>query len=70
MERNYIDKQIKERLCAKEDLIDDTRYFRTHFRIDGIKMSRGILRGKQVFNFANTSNRGRVCLFSQNNTTI
>ena len=29
-------------------------------------MSRGISGGKQVTKFANTSNRGRVCLFSLN----
>ena len=41
------------------------------FRIDGVKaMSRGHLGGKQVIKFANTSNRGRVCLFSQKDTTI
>ena len=33
-------------------------------------MSRGISGGKQVIKFANISNRGRVCLFSQNKTTI
>ena len=32
-------------------------------------MSSGILGGKQVIKFANTSNRGRVCLFSENETT-
>jgi len=33
-------------------------------------MSRGISGGKQVIKFANTSNRGRVCLFSQNKLAI
>ena len=33
-------------------------------------MSRGISGGKQVIKFANISNRGRLCLFSQNKTTI
>ena len=33
-------------------------------------MSRGIAGGKQVIKFANASNRGRVCLFSQIDTTI
>ena len=45
------------------DLIHDTHHLCTRSRIDGIKaMSRG--------KFANTSNRGRLCLFSQNETTI
>ena len=33
-------------------------------------MSRGISEGNYIVKFANTSNRGRVCLFSQNETTI
>ena len=33
-------------------------------------MSRGVSWGKQVRKFNNTSNRGGVCLFSQNKTTI
>ena len=33
-------------------------------------MSRGISRGKKVIKFANASNRGRVCLFYKNETTI
>ena len=33
-------------------------------------MSGGISGGKQVIKFANRSNRGRVCLFYQNNTTV
>ena len=33
-------------------------------------MSRGISGGKQVMKFANTSNRNRVCLSSQNDDTI
>ena len=48
------------------DLIHDTRHLCTRSKIDGIKaMSRGISGGKQVIKFANTSNRGRVCLFYQ-----
>ena len=48
------------------DLIHDTRHLCTRSRIEGIKaMSRGISEGKQVIKFANTSNRGRVCLFYQ-----
>ena len=44
---------------------------RPYVRIDGIKaMLRGIPRGKQVIKFANTSNRGRVCVFCQNETMI
>ena len=36
----------------------------TRLRTDGIKaMSRGFSGGKQVINFSNTRNRGRVCLF-------
>ena len=47
------------------DLIDDTRHLFTRFRIDGRKaMSRGISGGKQKIKFANTRNRGRLCLFS------
>ena len=38
-------------------------------RGDKTAMSRGIAGGKQVIKFANTSNRGRVCLFSQIETT-
>ena len=53
------------------DVIHDTRHLCTRFRIDGIKaMSRGILGGKQVVKFANTSNRGRVWLSSQNYKAI
>ena len=33
-------------------------------------MSRGISRGKKAIKFANASNRGRVCLFYKNETTI
>ena len=33
-------------------------------------MSRGVLGGKQVLKFANTSNRGRVCLSPQNDKSI
>ena len=52
-------------------LIHDTRHLCRRSWIDGIKaMSRGISGGKQVIKFANTGNRGRVCLFYQNETTI
>ena len=33
-------------------------------------MSRGILGGKQKIKFAHARNRGRLCLFPQNETTI
>ena len=33
-------------------------------------MARGISGGKQVIKIADTSNHGRVCLFSQNESTI
>ena len=33
-------------------------------------MSLGISRGKQVIKFADASDRGRVCLFYENETTI
>ena len=53
------------------DIIHDTHHLCTSFRIDGIKvMSRGILGGKEKIKFANARNRGRVCLFCQNETTI
>ena len=53
--------------CDKGDIHDP----RTRSRIDGIKvMARGISEGKQVMKFANTSNRGRVCLFYRNERTI
>ena len=53
------------------DLIHDTRNLRTRFRNDGIKaMSPGISGGKQKIKFTNTRNRGRLCLFYQNETTI
>ena len=40
-------------------------------RIDGIlAMSGGVSGGKQWMKFANTSNRVRICLFYQNETTI
>ena len=46
------------------DLIHDTRHLCTRSKIDRMKaMSRGILGGKQVIKFVNTSNCGRVCLF-------
>ena len=53
------------------DLIHDARHLCTRSRIDGIKaMSHGFSGGKQVTKFASTSNRGWVCLFYQNETTI
>ena len=53
------------------DFINDTRHLCTRFRADGIKaMSRCISGGKEVIKFTNTSNHGRVCLFSHNETTI
>ena len=53
------------------DIIYDTRHLCSPFRIDGTKaMSRGISGGKQVIKFANASNRGRLCLFSQNEMTV
>ena len=54
-------------------LIHDTRHLRTRFRVDWIEailMSRGISGGKQVKKIANRINRGPVCLFCQNGTTI
>ena len=46
------------------DLIHDTQHLRTRLRTHGIKaMSRGFSGGKQVLNFCNKRNRGRVCLF-------
>ena len=43
----------------------------TRFGINGMKaMSRGISGGKQEIKFAKARNRGRLCLFSQNETTI
>ena len=60
------------KLCRSEiDLIQDARPLCLRFRIDRIKaMSRGISGGKQVIKIADTSNRGRVSLFSQNERTI
>ena len=53
------------------DLIRDTHYLCTRFRINGLKAkSRGISEGKQLKKFVNTSNHGRTCLFSQNETKI
>ena len=50
------------------DLIQETRHLRTRFRINGITaMSRGNSRGQKS---DNTSNRGRVCIFYQNETMI
>ena len=46
------------------DLIHDAHNLCTRLRTDGIKaMSRGFSVGKQVINFSNTRNHGRVCLF-------
>ena len=46
------------------DLTHDPRHLCTRLRTNGIKaMSRGFSGGKQVINFSNTRNRGRVCLF-------
>ena len=53
------------------DLIHNARYLCMRSRIDGMKaMLRGISGGKKVINFANTSNRGQVCLYYQNEATI
>ena len=53
------------------DIIHDTRYLCTRFRIDGIKaMLRRNLGSKQRVKFANARNRGRLCLSSQNETAI
>ena len=53
------------------DLFHGARHLFTRFRIDGIEaMSRGISGGKQKIKFVNARNRGRLCLFSQNETTI
>ena len=56
---------------GKQGLIHDIGHFCARFRIDGVKaMSRGLSGGKQVIKFANTSNRGRVFLFSQKERTV
>ena len=53
------------------NLIHDTCHLCTRFRVDGIKaMSRDISGDKQVIKCSKTSKRGRICLFSQNETTI
>ena len=53
------------------DLIHDARHLCTPVEIDGIKaMSRGFSGGKQLIKAANTSNRGRIYLFPQNDKTI
>ena len=63
-------KELVSKYGPQKDLIHDARHLCSRSRIDGIKaMSRGISGGKQVIKFANTSNRGRVCLFYQNETT-
>ena len=57
---------LKEKLELRKpiDLIHVTRHLCKRFRVDGSKaMSRGISGGKQVIQFANARNRGRVCLF-------
>ena len=44
--------------------IHDACHLCMRLRIDGIKaMLRGFSRDKQVTNFANTRNRGRVCIY-------
>ena len=46
------------------DLIHYARHLYTGSMTDGIKaMSRGFSGGKQVINFSNIRNRGRICLF-------
>lgn len=51
------------------DLFHDTRHLCTRFTVDGIKATFPcFLRGQTEF--AGTGNGGRVCLFSQNETTI
>ena len=46
------------------DLIQDARLLYMRLGTNAIKaMSRGFLGGKQVINFSNTRNRGRICLF-------
>ena len=51
------------------DLFHDTRHLCTRFTVDGIKATFAcFLRGQTEF--AGTGNGGRVCLFSQNETTI
>ena len=53
------------RMMLRIDIIHDARHLCTRFRIDGIKaMSCGISGDKQVLKFANTSDRGLVCLSS------
>jgi len=56
------------------DLIYDTHHLCTRFRINGVKaVSRFICgwgEGGGKINFGNRSNRGQVCLFYQNETTI
>ena len=62
---------LQWKACYTIDIINDTRHLCTRLGIDGVNvMSRGFSRGKQLIKFANTSNRGRVCLFSQNELTI
>ena len=49
---------------ATIDLIHDTHHLSARLRTHRIKaMSRAFSGGKQVVNFSNTRNRGRVCLF-------
>ena len=51
------------------DRIHDTRHLCTRFRIDGRKaMSRGIFKGASQKTIVNARNRGRLCLFPQNET--
>ena len=49
---------------AKIDFFHDTHHLCARLRTNGIKaMSCGFSGGKQVINFSNTRNRGRVCIF-------
>ena len=53
------------------DVIHDTRHLCTCFWTDKIKArSRGISGGKQKIEFANARNRGRLCLFSLNESMM
>ena len=56
----------------QNDLIHVTRHLCTLSRIDGINaIGHVVFQGaKQVKKIANASNRGRVCLFFQNNTRL
>ena len=53
------------------DLIHNARQLRSRFRINGITaISRGISGGKQKKKLVNARNRGRLCVFSQNEEMI